>query len=344
MAGAASAGPPEQLRSAARQNSPAGRAGLLRRTAPQPTLPDDADTADWDMPATGRHAAVNANGYHAADDAYDEPAAARRGRAPGRPHSDDGYAARTRRRGRRRFPIVTTILVVFVILVVGTLYGTWRYTQTQYYLGIDNGYMAIFRGVNTSAAGMSLHSPYQRSSVPVSQLSADWQHALSQTISTKGLSDARSTLQSVETGVGQCRTQWHLLASWKIANDEYQVKLADYNTRLSQYNQEKAHLKPGQKLGPPPTAPTSPGLQPQVPPAASCGSASSFGIKSGTLPPGTPNLGTVTPSASSSPTPTPSIPTATATVPTTPAGGSTTPPNSKSTPPASSPTPVPSSA
>ena len=29
MAGAASAGPPEQLRSAARQNSPAGRAGLL---------------------------------------------------------------------------------------------------------------------------------------------------------------------------------------------------------------------------------------------------------------------------------------------------------------------------
>jgi PPM family protein phosphatase len=316
LAGAASAGPPEQLRSAARQNSPAGRAGLLRRTAPQVALPDDADTADWDMPSTGRHAA--ANGYHSPDNAYDEPVAARRSPAPGRPLPDDDYGARTRHGRRRRVPIVTTILIVFVVLVVGGLYGSWRYVQGQYYLGIDHGNMAIFRGVNTSVAGMSLHSPYQRSGVPVAQLPADAQLALSQTITTKGLSDARSKVQTVETVVGQCRTQWHQLASWKTANDEYQQKLAAYNLA-------KAHLRPREK---PPAPPTPPGPQPQVPEAGSCGPASAFGIASSALPPGTSGAGTVTPNTS------PSLPTATAT----PAAGRTTPSNSKSTHPVSTPT------
>jgi protein phosphatase len=311
MAGAASSGPPEQLRSAARQNSPAGRAGLLRRTAPQVALPDDADTADWEMP-TGRHAA-NANGYHATEGSFDEPKAARRGPVPGRPHPDDDYGARTRHRGRRRrVPIVTTILIVFVVLVAGGLYGSWRYVQGQYYLGIDHGYMAIFRGVNTSVAGMSLHSPYKRSDVPVAQLPANAQLALSQTISSKGLSDAQSMVKSVEGVVGQCRQQWQQLAAWETANDQYQQNLTRYNQQVAAVNQHNAHLKAGQKPTPPPTAPTRPGPEPQVPQAGSCGPASAFGVPTSALPPGTSGTGTVTPGSSPGP-----LPTAT---PTTPAG------------------------
>jgi protein phosphatase len=279
MAGAAQAGPPEQLRSAARQNSPAGRAGLLRRTAPQVALPDDADAADWDMPSTGRHAA--SNGYH--EDDFDEPAAARRSPAPG--HSDDDYGARTRRGGRRRVPIVTSILVLFILLVTGGLYGSWRYVQGQYYLGVDDGNMAIFRGVNTSVAGMSLHSPYQRSTVPVGQLPANAQLALNQTISAKGLSDAQAMVSQVETVLGQCRSEWQTLSAWKKANDLYQTKRAAYNAVL-------AHLRRGQK---PPPAPTSPGLQPPTPEAATCGPASAFGVASGDLPPGTSGAGSVSP-------------------------------------------------
>ena len=99
-------------------------------------------------------------------------------------------------------PIVTTILAVFVVLVVGGLYGSWRYVQGQYYLGVDHGYMAIFRGVNTSVAGMSLHSPYKRSTVLISQLPANAQIALNQTISSKGLTDAQDMVGTVETVVG----------------------------------------------------------------------------------------------------------------------------------------------
>jgi protein phosphatase len=279
MAGAAQAGPPEQLRSAARQNSPAGRAGLLRRTAPQVALSDDADTADWDMPSTGRHAA--SNGSH--EDDFDEPAAARRGPVPG--HPDDDYGERTRHGGRRRVPIVTSILVLLILLVTGGLYGSWRYVQGQYYLGVDQGNMAIFRGVNTSVAGMSLHSPYQRSNVPVGQLPASAQLALSQTISAKGLSDAQAMVAQVQTVLADCRTQWQKLSAWKKANDAYQVQRTAWNAAL-------AHLRRGQK---PPPAPTSPGQQPSTPEAATCGPANAFGIASTDLPPGTSGAGSVSP-------------------------------------------------
>jgi PPM family protein phosphatase len=298
MAGAAQAGPPEQLRSAARQNSPAGRAGLLRRTAPQVALPDDADTADWDMPSTGRHAA--SNGYH--EDDFDEPAA-RRSPAPGRP--DDDYGARTRHGGRRRVPIVTSILVLFILLVTGGLYGSWRYVQGQYYLGIDHGNMAIFRGVNTSVAGMSLHSLHQRSTVPVGQLPASAQLALNQTISAKGLTDAQAMVSQVQKVLGQCRTGWQALATWKKTNDTYQHNRAVYNAAL-------AHLKHGQK---PPAAPTPPGPEPSVPQAATCGPASAFGIASSDLPAGTSGTGSVTAPASpgSLPTTSPASPSGTPT-------------------------------
>ncbi|HEX9623230.1 MAG TPA: hypothetical protein VF979_02540, partial [Streptosporangiaceae bacterium] len=290
--------------------SPAGRAGLLRRTAPQVALPDEAETADWEMPSNGRHAA--GNGYHGPDEAYEEPTAVRRGAVPGRPQPDDDYGARTRHgRRRRRVPIVTTVLVVFVLLVVGGLYGSWRYVQGQYYLGIEHGNMAIFRGVNTSVAGMSLHSPYQRSNVPVAQLPATARLALSQTISSKGLGDAQSMVKSVQSVVGQCRTQWQQLATWKTANDAYQVKLTAYNV-------VKAHLRPREKA---PKPPVSPGPQPAVPEAGSCGPASAFGIATSALPPGTSGSGAVT-----SPGTTPSSTTPSST-PTTPAGKATATPS-----------------
>src|SRR5215470_366704 len=55
LAGAASHGSPADLRPSARQSSPATRAMRLTKTAPQPTLPDQAEQANW------------GNGYHSPD-------------------------------------------------------------------------------------------------------------------------------------------------------------------------------------------------------------------------------------------------------------------------------------
>src|SRR5215470_5753467 len=55
LAGAASNGPVAELRSTARQSSPATRAMRLTKTTPQQALPDEAEQANW------------GNGYHAPD-------------------------------------------------------------------------------------------------------------------------------------------------------------------------------------------------------------------------------------------------------------------------------------
>jgi len=284
MAGAASAGPPEQLRSAARQHSPAGRAGRLRRTSPQFAVPDEAGSGDW----PGNEDGQGTNGYHVPDP--DNPPGRRRGHRA-RKHDDDDDEYRVRP-GRRRWPIVTTLLIVLVLLIGGGLFASWQYVQSQYYLGEDHGNLAIFRGVNSSVAGLSLSSPYDRTSLPVSELPATAQVALGQTISTNGLGDAQDMVKAVENTVSQCRTEWQQLAAWNKANETYQTQLTAYNKLKT----ADAHARPPKT---PPAPPASPGTQPPTPQEANCGTASAFGIPASALPAGTTSAGTaVTPTTS----------------------------------------------
>ena len=53
---------------------------------------------------------------------------------------------------------MTTLLVLLVRLIGGGLYGGWQYVQGQYYVGVQDGNVAIFRGVNQNLAR---HQPVQ---------------------------------------------------------------------------------------------------------------------------------------------------------------------------------------
>jgi len=72
--------------------------------------------------------------------------------------------------GRRRWPLVTTILVILVLVIVGGGFAAWRYTQSQYYVGTDGHQVIIYRGINQKIAGMSLSSVYQKTGIPLSQM------------------------------------------------------------------------------------------------------------------------------------------------------------------------------
>ncbi|HJZ08992.1 MAG TPA: protein phosphatase 2C domain-containing protein [Trebonia sp.] len=276
LAGAASLSSATDLRSPARQSSPATRALRLARTAPQQVVPDDAPPGDW---TNGFHspagqaqglAATRASGQ--AGQLTDEPAVgtgrhshrARRHRLD----DDDDYAPQ--HDGRRRWPIVTTLLVVLVLFILGGLYGGWRYVQGQYFIGVQNGNVAIFRGVNQNLAGISLSSLVQRyDNLPVAQVVPSDQAMIHQTITESSLTASQSLVGQIQSGVTSCQQKWQELVTWNSADQRYRQELALYKAK-----QTKTPPK------------NKPGLQPATPDITECASASAFGIPATALPTG----------------------------------------------------------
>jgi PPM family protein phosphatase len=299
LAGAAAHGSPADLRSPTRQSSPATRALRLAKTAPQQALPDDAVPDDW------------GNGYHAQAFGQTQARAARTGQNGQLTDETDAGAGRHSHRarrqrlddededdypqqheGRRRWPIVTTLLVVLVLLIGGGLYGGWQYIRGQYYVGVQDGNVAIFRGVNQSVAGISLSSLVQRYNVPLTQLVPSDQTMLRQNITASNLANAQTIVGQIRSGVSSCRQKWQNLVNWQAAEQQYQQALASYRAKKT-------------KTPPKNTA----GAQPGTPDAAQCAPASAFGIPASALP-GSPPVtmptsspttrSTATPSASTS--------------------------------------------
>ena len=164
-----------------RADSPASRAHLLTRTAPQVAV------------------AI----------AHDDP-------APGRAGDEDGHDHGGHRRRKRRFPLVTSALVVLVVLVVGGAYAGWRYTQSQYYVGEDSGKVVIFRGINQTVAGIKLYSVVQRTSIPVASLpSMDASTVRATITSNSGLSGAQDSLQTIQTDYQNCQKAYAALRKWE---------------------------------------------------------------------------------------------------------------------------------
>jgi protein phosphatase len=276
LAGAASLSSAADLRSPARPSSPATRALRLARTAPQQIVPDDAPPGDWTngfhSPA-GQAQGVTATGAPGqAGQLTDEPDVgtgrhshrARRHRLD----DDDDYAPQ--HDGRRRWPIVTTLLVVLVLFILGGLYGGWRYIQGQYFIGVQNGNVAIFRGVNQNLAGISLSSLVQRyDNLPVAQVVPSDQGMIHQTITESSLTAAQSLVGQIQSGVTSCHQKWQELVTWNSADQRYQQELALYKAK-----QTKTPPK------------NNPGPQPATPDITECASASAFGIPATALPTG----------------------------------------------------------
>ncbi|MBW0254178.1 Stp1/IreP family PP2C-type Ser/Thr phosphatase [Cellulomonas sp. PS-H5] len=144
-------------RPTAAQDGPAARAAELSRQASTP----------------GGGVAV----VDDADDAEDDP---------------DERRARRRRRTRR---VVLSLLAVVVL--AGAAFGFYRWTQTQYYVGVDGEVVAIYRGIPQSVGPLSLSEVVENTDVVVDDLPAFVQERLDQTIHTATLADARERVESL---------------------------------------------------------------------------------------------------------------------------------------------------
>ncbi|MGW4031943.1 PP2C family protein-serine/threonine phosphatase [Streptomyces sp. NPDC004838] len=66
---------------------------------------------------------------------------------------DDDF---TKPRGGRKWLKGTFFVVLALAVVGGGLYGGWRWTQTQYYVGSRDGHVALYRGISQDLAWVSL--------------------------------------------------------------------------------------------------------------------------------------------------------------------------------------------
>jgi serine/threonine protein phosphatase PrpC len=159
-------------------DSPAGRAHLLTQAAPQlarPAAPAPARQPD-DYPL---------------DDDFDPDA-----------ETDTG---------RRRWPVVTSVLVILIVLIAGGAFAAWHITQGQYFVSSQGGQVTIYRGVNEKVAGLTLSSAYVHTGIPVSHVDSS---VLVLPTPAGSLTEAQRTVQNIRRTY-QCKQVAQAVANWE---------------------------------------------------------------------------------------------------------------------------------
>ncbi|MFF3063576.1 PP2C family protein-serine/threonine phosphatase [Oerskovia sp. NPDC057915] len=104
------------------------------------------------------------------------------------PAGDDSDVRPAKRTRRWIAPVVT--VVVLAAIGAGALLA-YRWTQDQYYVGVADGQVAVFRGVPTSAGPLTLSTPVVLTGDKVDDLPPYVVDRLHETISATSLDDAR---------------------------------------------------------------------------------------------------------------------------------------------------------
>jgi PPM family protein phosphatase len=103
-------------------------------------------------------------------------------------------------RGRR---VVTW--VVGVVVVIGVLAGAlalgYGWTQNQYYVGVQNGYVAIFQGIPQDVGPVELSTLYERTAIQVASLPTFAQERLADPIAASSLEDAQAIVATLDEEV-----------------------------------------------------------------------------------------------------------------------------------------------
>ncbi|GAA1350200.1 PP2C family protein-serine/threonine phosphatase [Falsarthrobacter nasiphocae] len=135
----------------------------------------------------------------AADDApaaTDEPADSEKHLGADEDHPEAGSARKRERNRPWMLPAVLGVLVLLVALV-GTLGYMW--TQTRYYVGEDNGKVAVYNGVSQRLGPVRLSHVQETSSIDVAVLPENARQNVSRSIPANDLAHAESIVESLRS-------------------------------------------------------------------------------------------------------------------------------------------------
>ncbi|MEU1617433.1 PP2C family serine/threonine-protein phosphatase [Streptomyces sp. NPDC005722] len=119
---------------------------------------------------------------------------------------DDEELGKPRKRGRwlKR----SLILLVVLGVVGGGLYGAYRWTQTQYYVGVKGDHAAIYQGIEQKLAWLDLSKVHEdRPGIELKYLPQNQRKYVTATIAASDLADARRTADELEHQAKVCQTK-----------------------------------------------------------------------------------------------------------------------------------------
>ncbi|MCP9974082.1 hypothetical protein LUX02_08960 [Streptomyces somaliensis] len=111
------------------------------------------------------------------------------------------------RKGRGWFKRIFFTLLV-VALVGGGAYGGYRWTQTQYYVGANDGHVALYRGISQDLAWLSLSKVEKdHPDIELKYLPAYQQKNVEETIPGGSLAKAQAKIEELGVQASACRKQ-----------------------------------------------------------------------------------------------------------------------------------------
>ncbi|MCP3821501.1 Stp1/IreP family PP2C-type Ser/Thr phosphatase [Streptomyces sp. A3M-1-3] len=170
-----------QLNDGSAMQTPAGRAAGLGRP-----VPPQAPAGGFGPPGSGDDL-----GYGAAPDG-----------AFGA-YTDEDFV---KPRGGRKWLKRSFLLVLALAVIGGGVYGGWRWTQTQYYVGVNDEHVALYRGISQDLAWVSLSEVEKdHPEIELKYLPPFKRKQVEATISEGSLGDARAKIQELSTQAAACK-------------------------------------------------------------------------------------------------------------------------------------------
>ncbi|MEU7567575.1 Stp1/IreP family PP2C-type Ser/Thr phosphatase [Streptomyces fradiae] len=132
----------------------------------------------------------------------------------GMPPEDGGYGTyseqdlrKPRGAGRRWFKRIFFTLLVLALVGAGA-YGGWRWTQTQYFVGANDGHVALYRGISQDLAWVSLSKVEKdHPDIELKYLPSYQQKQVEETIAGSSLAKAEAKIKELGAQATACRKQ-----------------------------------------------------------------------------------------------------------------------------------------
>ncbi|MEU0136496.1 Stp1/IreP family PP2C-type Ser/Thr phosphatase [Streptomyces sp. NPDC006296] len=189
--------------------TPAGRAAGLGRTVPPPS-------GGFGPPGSG-----DDMGYDSGpDNAFDT-------------YTDEDFV---KPRGGRRWLKRSFYTVLALAVIGGGVYGGYRWTQTQFYVGTKDDNVALYRGISQDLAWVSLSKVEENTEIELKYLPPYWRKQVQATISQGNLADARKKISELDAQASACRKDAQRRAAEADANaakEQAEAEAADSTSATS---------------------------------------------------------------------------------------------------------------